>query len=182
MTVGISNVTATWLDSNIDYTGIGINVVDLGHGANSRIINLKSGYLSKFSVDTDSNAYADNFLGINANAYIVQANVSISSDLIFGNTTNSNVVFSNTLISNVILANTIYGNTYYENIVYGNTYHDNLILANTTNTDYLTANSVIINNYAVVGTMNLVPTVSLLYNTTNSALDRKSTRLNSSHT
>jgi len=40
MPVAISNLTATWSNSSITYTGIGLNIANTGHHANSRVLAL----------------------------------------------------------------------------------------------------------------------------------------------
>lgn len=86
MTVGISNVTATWLDAGAAYNGFGLNVIDIGHGPDARLINLKVASASQFSVDPTGVVYANVYLGNNVAVYTVNANTSVVSDIVIANT------------------------------------------------------------------------------------------------
>lgn len=55
MTVPISNVTSTWSNTSITYTGIGYNATDNGSSSASMLMHLKSNNTSRFAVDKRGN-------------------------------------------------------------------------------------------------------------------------------
>lgn len=58
MTVSIANLTATWVDTGNNYTGIGMNVAaPFGANSDSRLINLSVNGTSKFSADANGRVY-----------------------------------------------------------------------------------------------------------------------------
>ena len=58
MTVSIANLTATWIDTSNNYTGIGMNVAaPYGANSDSRLINLSVNGTSKFSADANGRVY-----------------------------------------------------------------------------------------------------------------------------
>ena len=96
MAVPISNLAATWANTSNVYTGIGMNVVDNGSTANSKLLELKVNNVSKMVVDKAGNVSAQ----------------TLTVDYVYANTLNviTSTVINETeinVISNVISANAV---------------------------------------------------------------------------
>lgn len=91
MTVRISNMTATFTDSTIDYDAIGMDVTDTASGANSTLINLK---LANSSV-----------MNVNKNGTLTVSTVVANG--VISNVLTADSVVANSLTSSTITANSI---------------------------------------------------------------------------
>lgn len=63
MTVAIGNMTATWANTSNTYTGIGMNITNTGHSANSRIINLQVNSATQIAVTANGRVDAASYTG-----------------------------------------------------------------------------------------------------------------------
>jgi hypothetical protein len=88
MTRAIGNLVATWANSQIEFTGIGMNVNATAYHANSRVLRLKLNGNELLSLDANGNI----FLSSNANA----GNVSVTGALNVNGRINADSISANT--------------------------------------------------------------------------------------
>lgn len=105
MTVPVSNMTATFANTDYRYDAIGMDANTFGQYANTTLLHLKANGESRFQVDIDGNLYANGSITANQTMYLAGNIVitGVESDLQIGNTIYAN----NTVYTNNVRANTL---------------------------------------------------------------------------
>jgi hypothetical protein len=91
MATPIANMKATWANSSIQYTAIGMSVNALSFNADSRLLDLKANSNSVFSIDVAGNIYANNIFSNTSNTTNTILNSAISAS--FGKSIAMAIVF-----------------------------------------------------------------------------------------
>jgi len=81
MAVALSNLTAQWANTSIDYTAIEMDANSTGHGANTKLLDLKVNSVSQMSVTANgminvNTIKASTYIGLNLTPVFAQANVA----------------------------------------------------------------------------------------------------------